>query len=83
LIKKNHSENFQNLPSVDVFHHLKSVECIPPQRPWAQEVVALLYVFHSAYIIMYLQQLREMILPPFQNTLQVCNQISLLILYYI
>ena len=32
---------------------------------------------------MYIQQLREMIPPPTQNTVGVCNQVTLLILYYI
>jgi hypothetical protein len=31
----------------------------------------------------YIQQLREIVLPPSQNTVGICNQISLLILYYI
>jgi hypothetical protein len=32
---------------------------------------------------MYLQQLTEMFSPPTQNTIEVCNQITLFILYYI
>ena len=32
---------------------------------------------------MYSEQLREMVPPPAQNTVGVCNQITLLILYYI
>jgi len=32
---------------------------------------------------MYIQQLGEMVPPPRQNTVGVCNQINLLILYYI
>jgi hypothetical protein len=32
---------------------------------------------------MYIEQLREMITPPSQNTVAVCNQTALLILYYI
>jgi len=32
---------------------------------------------------MYIQQLREMIPPPTQNTVGICNQITFLVLYYI
>ena len=32
---------------------------------------------------MYIQQLKEMFPPPSQNTVGVCNQITLVILYYI
>ena len=32
---------------------------------------------------MYIQQLREMIPPPVQNIVKVCNQITLLIIYYV
>jgi len=32
---------------------------------------------------MYIQELREMVSPPTQNTVRICNQIILLILYYI
>jgi len=31
---------------------------------------------------MYMKQLREMVAPPTQNTVGVCNQITLVILYY-
>jgi hypothetical protein len=32
---------------------------------------------------MHIEQLRKMVPPPSQNTVSVCNQITLLILYYI
>jgi len=54
------------------------------QRHLAQALVVLLCEFLCANIInpMYIQLLREMVPPPSQNTVGVCNQITLLILYY-
>jgi hypothetical protein len=44
----------------------------------------MLYVFRPNIINpMYIQQLREMIPPPSHNPATVCNQITLLIFYYI
>jgi len=48
---------------------------------WGQTPVALLYMFQSSIInSTYIQQLREMVPPPSQNTVAVCNQTTLPIL---
>jgi len=48
---------------------------------WGQAPVALLYVFQSNIInSTYIQQLREIVPPPSQNTVAVCNQITISIL---
>jgi len=46
--------------------------------------MGLLYVILSAqHYMCYIQQLREKVLPPSQNTVGVCNQITLFIPYHV
>ena len=49
----------------------------------AQALVALLYFCLPNNNLMYIQYLWEMVLPSTQNTVGVCNRITLLIVYYI
>jgi len=46
-------------------------------------VVLLYFSLPNTINTMYIQQLGEIVPPPSQNTVRVCNQITLLILHYI